>query len=182
LALIDTTQMRQGTFVEISGDPHVIVTYQHVKPGKGSAFVRMRLKSLTTGAVLDKTIKSGETLPAAEIAKRQMQYLYDSGDSLVLMDQENYEQLEVPRANIENVDLMTENCLVEVLLHAERPIMVELPNFVILEVAQTDPPDRQGKMKAATLSTGAVVQVPAFISRGEKLKIDTRERKYVERA
>jgi elongation factor P len=168
LALIDTTQMRQGTFVEISGDPHVIVTYQHVKPGKGSAFVRMRLKSLTTGAVLDKTIK--------------MQYLYDSGDSLVLMDQENYEQLEVPRANIENVDLMTENCLVEVLLHAERPIMVELPNFVILEVAQTDPPDRQGKMKAATLSTGAVVQVPAFISRGEKLKIDTRERKYVERA
>jgi len=102
LALIDTTQMRQGTFVEIGGDPHVIVTYQHVKPGKGSAFVRMRLKSLTTGSVLDKTIKSGETLPAAEIAKRQMQYLYDSGDSLVLMDQESFEQLEVPRANIEN--------------------------------------------------------------------------------
>jgi len=182
LALIDTTQMRQGTFVEIGGDPHVIVTYQHVKPGKGGAFVRMRLKSLTTGAVLDKTIKSGETLPAAEIAKRQMQYLYDSGDSLVLMDQESFEQLEVPRANIENVDLMTENCTVEVLLHAERPIMVELPNFVVLEVVETDPPDRQGKMKAATLSTGAVVQVPAFIARGEKLKIDTRERKYVERA
>jgi elongation factor P len=182
LALIDTTQMRQGTFVEISGDPHVIVSYQHVKPGKGGAFVRMRLKSLTSGAVLDKTIKSGETLPAAEIAKRQMQYLYDAGESIVLMDQENYEQIEVPRADIENADLMTENCQVEVLLHDGRPIAVELPNFVILEVAETDPPDRQGKMKAAKLVTGAVVQVPAFIARGEKLRIDTRERKYVERA
>jgi len=182
LALIDTTQMRQGTFVEISGDPHVIVSYQHVKPGKGGAFVRMRLKSLTTGAVLDKTIKSGETLPAAEIAKRQMQYLYDAGDSIVLMDQQNYEQIEVPRANIENADLMAENCQVEVLLHGGRPIAVELPNFVILEVAETDPPDRGGKQKAAKLTTGAVVQVPAFIARGEKLRIDTRERKYVERA
>ena len=182
MALIDTTQMRQGTFVEISGDPHVIVSYQHVKPGKGGAFVRMRLKSLTTGAVLDKTIKSGETLPAAEIAKRQMQYLYDAGDSIVLMDQQNYEQIEVPRANIENADLMAENCQVEVLLHGGRPIAVELPNFVILEVAETDPPDRGGKQKAAKLTTGAVVQVPAFIARGEKLRIDTRERKYVERA
>jgi elongation factor P len=182
LALIDTTQMRQGTFVEIGGDPHVIVSYQHVKPGKGGAFVRMRLKSLTSGAVLDKTIKSGETLPAAEIDKRQMQFLYEAGENLVLMDEQSYEQLEIPRANIENADLMIENCSVEVLLHAGRPITVELPNFVILEVAETDPPDRQGKMKAAKLTTGAVIQVPAFIARGEKLRIDTRERKYVERA
>jgi len=182
LALIDTTQMRQGTYVEIGNDPHVIVSYQHVKPGKGGAFVRMRLKSLTSGAVLDKTIKSGETLPAAEIAKRQMQFLYEAGENLVLMDEQSYEQLEIPRENIENADLMIENCSVEVLLHAERPIAVELPNFVILEVAETDPPDKQGKMKAAKLTTGAVIQVPAFISRGEKLRIDTRERKYVERA
>jgi elongation factor P len=174
--------MRQGTFVEIGGDPHVIVSYQHVKPGKGGAFVRMRLKSLTSGAVLDKTIKSGETLPAAEIDKRQMQFLYEAGENLVLMDEQSYEQLEIPRANIENADLMIENCSVEVLLHAGRPITVELPNFVILEVAETDPPDRQGKMKAAKLTTGAVIQVPAFIARGEKLRIDTRERKYVERA
>ncbi len=181
MALIDTTRMRQGTYVEIGNDPHVIVSYQHVKPGKGGAFVRMRLKSLTSGAVLDKTIKSGETLPAAEIEKRQMQYLYDSGDSVVLMDQQSYDQVEVPRENIENADLMAENCEVEVLLHSSRPIAVELPNFVILEVAETDPPDRQGKMKPAKLTTGAVIQVPAFISRGEKLRIDTRERKYVER-
>jgi elongation factor P len=182
LALIDTTQMRQGTFVEINGDPHVIVSYQHVKPGKGGAFVRMRLKSLTSGAVLDKTIKSGETLPAAEIDKREMQYLYDSGDAVVLMDQQSFDQVEIPRANIENVDLMAENCPVEVLLHGGRPIAVELPTFVVLEVAETDPPERGGKQKSAKLATGAVVQVPSFIARGEKLRIDTRERKYVERA
>ncbi|HTO68480.1 MAG TPA: elongation factor P [Myxococcota bacterium] len=182
MALIDTTQMRQGTFVEIGGDPHVIVSYQHVKPGKGGAFVRMRLKSLTSGAVLDKTIKSGETLPAAEIEKRQMQYLYDSGDAVVMMDQQSFDQVEIPRASIENADLMAENCLVEVLLHAGRPIAVELPTFVELEVAETDPPERGGKLKSAVLSSGATVQVPSFIARGEKLRIDTRERKYVERA
>jgi elongation factor P len=182
LALIDTTQMRQGTYVVIGNDPHVIVSYQHVKPGKGGAFVRMRLKSLTSGAVLDKTIKSGETLPAAEIQKRQMQFLYEAGENIVLMDQESYEQLEVPRANIENADLMAENCTVEVLLHEGRPIAVELPNFVILEVAETDPATSGGKLKPAKLATGAVVQVPSFIARGEKLRIDTRERAYVERA
>ncbi len=182
MALIDTTQMRQGVYVVIGNDPHVIVSYQHVKPGKGSAFVRMRLKSLTSGAVLDKTIKSGESLPAAEIAKRQMQFLYEAGENIVLMDQESYEQLEVPRANIANADLMAENCSVEVLLHAERPIAVELPNFVVLEVAETDPATSGGKQKTAKLTTGAVVQVPSFIARGEKLRIDTRERTYVERA
>src|SRR5262247_2731186 len=106
MALIDTTQMRQGTYVEIGNDPHVIVSYQHVKPGKGSAFVRMRLKSLTSGAVLDRTIKSGETMEAAEIQKRQMQYLYGTGENVVLMDQQSFEQLEMPSAQIENADLM----------------------------------------------------------------------------
>jgi elongation factor P len=182
MSLIDTTQMRQGTFVEIDGVPHVIISFQHVNPGKGGAFVRMRLKSLISGSVLDKTIKSGDTLPQAEIAKREMQYLYDDGERMVFMDQQSYEQIEIPRAQIENQDLMTENCAVEVLLHGERPIGVTLPNFVVLEVAETDPATSGGKLKAAKLATGAVVQVPSFIARGEKLKIDTRERKYVERA
>jgi elongation factor P len=101
---------------------------------------------------------------------------------MVFMDQQSYEQIEIPRAQIENQDLMTENCAVEVLLHGERPIGVTLPNFVVLEVVETDPATSGGKLKAAKLSTGAVVQVPSFIARGEKLKIDTRERKYVERA
>ena len=182
MGLIDTTQMRQGVYVEIDRDPHVIISYQHVKPGKGGAFVRMRLKSLTSGNVLDKTIKSGETLPEAEIAKREMQYLYDDADRMVFMDQQSFEQLEIPREKIEGHDLMVESCTVEVLLHAGRPIGVTLPTFVILEVAETDPATSGGKLKPAKLATGAVVQVPSFIGRGEKLRIDTRERKYVERA
>src|SRR5262245_37828745 len=123
--------MRQGTFVVLNGDPHVITAYQHVKPGKGGAFVRMRLKSMTSGAVLDRTIKSGEVREAAEIQKRQMQFLYEAGENVVLMDQQSYEQLEVPRANIDNADLMAESCEVEVLLHDGRPISVVLPNFVV---------------------------------------------------
>jgi elongation factor P len=182
LALIDTTQMRQGTFVVLNNDPHVITAYQHVKPGKGGAFVRMKLKSLTSGAVLDRTIKSGETMEAAEIQKRQMQFLYATGDNVVLMDQQSFEQLEMPRDHIDNADLMAEQCEVEVLLHDGRPISVMLPNFVVLEVVETDPPDRGGKQKSAKLSTGATVQVPAFVARGDKLRIDTRERTYVERA
>jgi elongation factor P len=101
MSLIDTTQMRQGTFVEIDGVPHVIISFQHVNPGKGGAFVRMRLKSLISGSVLDKTIKSGDTLPQAEIAKREMQYLYDDGERMVFMDQQSYEQIEIPRGDRE---------------------------------------------------------------------------------
>jgi len=182
MGLIDTTQMRQGTYVEIDGNPYVITSYQHVNPGKGGAFVRIQLKNLTTGRMLDRTIKSGDVLPEAQIAKREMQYLYDDSDRMVFMDQESFEQLEIPRASVENQDLMTENCAVDVLLHDGRPIGVTLPNFVILEVVETDPASSGGKLKPAKLSTGAVVQVPSFVGRGEKLKIDTRERKYVERA
>lgn len=182
MGLIDTTRMRPGVYVEIEGNPHVVISYQHVNPGKGGAFVRMRFKNLTSGSVLDRTIKAGDVLPEAEIAKREMQYLYDDGDRMVFMDQQSFEQLEIPRAQVENQDLMTENCTVEVLLHGARPIGVTLPNFVELEVVETDPATSGGKLKPAKLSTGAVVQVPSFIARGEKLRIDTRERRYVERA
>ena len=182
MGMIDTTRMRPGVYVEIDGNPHVVVNYQHVNPGKGGAFVRLRLKNLASGAVLDRTLKAGDVLPEAEISKREMQYLYDDGERMVLMDQESYEQLEIPRGAVENHDLMTENCVVEVLLHDARPLGVTLPNFVILEVIETDPATSGGKLKPAKLATGAVVQVPSFIARGEKLRIDTRERKYVERA
>jgi elongation factor P len=182
MGLIDTTRMRPGVYVEIDGNPHVVVNYQHVNPGKGGAFVRLRMKNLASGAVLDRTLKAGDVLPEAEISKREMQYLYDDGERMVLMDQESYEQLEIPRSAVENQDLMTENCIVEVLLHDARPLGVTLPNFVVLEVVETDPATSGGKLKPAKLATGAVVQVPSFIGRGEKLRIDTRERKYVERA
>ena len=182
MAMIDTTKMRPGRRVEIDGDPHVIVQYNHMKPGKGGAIVRLKLKSLTSGAVIDRTLKSGASLPEAEVEEVGMQYLYADGDERIFMDQQTYDQVSIPASLIENADLLPENCEVQVVKHNGRPIGVELPNFVVLEVAETDPPEKGGKLKPATLSTGAVVQVPSFIDRGEALKVDTRDRKYVERA
>ncbi|MEE9281909.1 MAG: elongation factor P [Myxococcota bacterium] len=181
MATVDTSRIRPGTRVEIADEPFVVTRYQHVKPGKGGAFVRLKLKSLLSGSVIDRTLKSGESLPVAEVSQRKMQYLYSEEDRLVFMDQESYEQVEIARDAIENADLISESCEVGVLLHRDKPVGVELPNFVELEVTATDPPEKGGRLKPATLETGAVVQVPSFVSRGEKLKIDTRDRSYVER-
>ena len=174
--------MRPGTRVELDGEPFLITQYQHVKPGKGGAFVRLKLKSLISGAVLDRTLKGGETLEAAEVSHRKMQYLYADGENLVFMDQESYDQMEIPKSQIETSDLIAESCEVDVLLHGDKAVGVEMPNFVILSVTETDPPEKGGRLKAATLETGAVIQVPSFIARGERLRIDTRDRSYVERA
>ncbi len=182
MATIDTLRMRPGTRVELDGEPFLITRYQHVKPGKGGAFVRLKLKSLRSGNVLDRTLKSGESLPAAEVSQRPMQYLYTDGERRVFMDQQSYDQLEIPTSLIENADLMPENCEVEVMIHNGEAIGVELPNFVALEVVETDPPAKGGHQKSAILETGAAVSVPSFIERGQKLRIDTRERNYVERA
>ena len=182
MAKIDTSRMRPGSRVEIDGEPFIITQYQHVKPGKGGAFVRLKLKSLISGNVLDRTLKSGETLDAAEVSHRKMQYLYTEGDQLIFMDQQSYDQTPVPRSLIENGDLMPESVEADVLLHNGKPVGVELPNFVVLEVIETDPPEKGARLKPATLESGAIVQVPSFIERGEKLKIDTRDRSYVERA
>jgi elongation factor P len=160
----------------------VITQYQHVKPGKGGAFVRLKLKSLLSGSVLDRTLKSGEALPLADVQSRSMQYLYRDGGNLVFMDQESYQQLEIPSDQIENDDLMEENCACDVLLHGGKPIGVDLPNFVVHEIVETDPPAKGAKLKPATLATGATLQVPSFIARGERVKVDTRDRSYVERA
>lgn len=182
MATIDTSKMRPGRRVEIDGDPHLIINYQHMKPGKGGAIVRLKLKSLTSGLVIDRTLKSGASLPEAEVEEVRMQYLYADGDQRVFMDQQTYDQVQIAAANIDGVDLLAENVEVQVLKHNGLPIGLTLPNFVELEVTETDPPEKGGKLKAATLETGAVVQVPSFIDRGERLKIDTRDRKYVERA
>ena len=183
MAKIDTSKMRPGSRVELDhGAPFIITEYQHVKPGKGGAFVRLKLKSLISGAVIDRTLKAGETLEQAVVKHCQMQYLYNDGSNRVFMDQSSYEQIEVPESLIENAALLMENCEVEFVLHNDKPIGVELPNFVILEVAETDPPEKGGKLKPATLETGAVIQVPSFIERGEKLRIDTRDRSYSSRA
>ena len=179
---IDTSKMRPGTRVEIDGEPFVITQYQHVKPGKGGAFVRLKLKSLLSGAVLDRTLRGGESLDVAEVSQRRMQYLYPDGETLVLMDQESYEQLEVPRALVGNADLLPESCEVDVLVHDGKAVGVDLPNFVVLEITETAPAEKGARLKPATLATGAQIQVPSFIAPGEKVKVDTRDRSYVERA
>ncbi len=182
MATVDTSKMRPGTRIDLEGEPFIVVQYQHVKPGKGGAFVRLKLKSLISGNVLDRTLKSGESLPLAEVTQRDMQYLYGEAGRRVFMDQDGYEQIEIAEDLIENADLIQESCEVQVLLHNGKPIGLELPTFVVLEVTETDPASKGGKLKPATLETGAVLQVPSFIDRGEKIKIDTRDRRYVERA
>ncbi len=183
MAKVDTSQMRPGTRVELDhGEPYIITEYQHVKPGKGGAFVRLKLKSLISGSVIDRTLKAGESLEQAVVKHCEMQYLYGDGSTRVFMDQKSFEQIEVPESLIANADLLMENCEIDLVLHHEKPIGVELPNFVILEVAETDPPSKGGHLKPATLETGAVIQVPSFIERGDKLRIDTRDRSYASRA
>ena len=182
MATIDTSRMRPGKRVELDGEPFVITQYQHVKPGKGGAFVRLKLKSLISGAVRDRTLRGGDSLPEADVSERTMQYLYGDGEKRVFMDQESYEQVEIATDQIEGADLLAESCEVRVLLHNDRPVGVELPNFVVLEITETDPPEKGGRLKPATVETGAKIQVPSFIDRGERVKIDTRDRKYVERA
>ena len=171
-------------YVELDDGPYVITEYQHVKPGKGGAFVRMKLRSLTGGGVLDRTLRSGETLEEANVSTRTMQFLYANDTRLVFMDQQSYDQLEIERDLVAGADMLREGVDVSVQLHNDRPVGVDLPNFVVLEVAETTPPERgaAGRTKPATLETGAVIQVPAFIDRGETLKVDTRTRTYVERA
>ena len=181
MALIDTSKIRAGTRVEIDGDPHVVTQYDHMKPGKGGAIVRLKLKSLTSGAVIDRTLKSGASLPRAEVSEARMQYLYTDGDRGVFMDQASYEQLEIGLAGIDGADLLSDGCEVEVLVHNGIPVSAQLPNFVELGVAETDPPERGGKLKLARLETGASLQVPSFVARGDRIRVDTRSRKYVER-
>jgi elongation factor P len=182
----ETSDIRKGLKLELDGDPWVVVDFQFVKPGKGNAFTRCRVKNMITGAVLDKTWKSGEKLKPATMAERPMQYMYKDESGFHFMDQESYEQVALTREEVgDEANYLLENSTVAVLLFNDRPISISLPNFVELEVVETDPGVRgdtaTGGRKPATLATGAVIQVPLFIERGETLRIDTRTGEYVER-
>jgi elongation factor P len=182
----DTNDIRKGLKIQIDGEPYVVVDFQFVKPGKGNAFTRTRIKSLITGQVLDKTYKSGEKLQEAPMDQREMQFLYKDESGFHFMDQASYEQFAIPAKVVEEeARFIKENLIINVLLFNERPVSVSLPNFVELEVTETDPGIRgdtaTGGKKPATLETGAVINVPLFIERGEVLKIDTRSGEYVER-
>lgn len=184
--MISTNDFHTGITVEIDGQPWVVVDFQHVKPGKGSAFVRAKIKNVITGSVLEKTFNAGEKLPKALIERKEAQFLYSMDNDYTLMDVESYEQVTVSRDDIgSGAQYLKENMNVFVLSYDNRVIGVEVPNFVDLEVIETDPGFKgdtaTGATKAAKLETGAIVKVPLFVNVGDKLKVDTRTGTYIER-
>ncbi|HHW40725.1 MAG TPA: elongation factor P [Syntrophomonadaceae bacterium] len=184
--MISTNDFRTGLTIEVEGDIYTVVDFQHVKPGKGSAFVRSKLKNLRTGAVIERTFRAGEKLPRAHLERKEMQYLYREGDSFVFMDNETYEQVSLTTEQLgDNVKYLKENMNIYLLTHEGNLIGVELPNFVELEVVAADPGVRgdtaTGGTKSATLETGLTIQVPLFVEVGDVVRVDTRSGEYLER-
>jgi len=184
--MYSTTEFRKNLKIEINGEPYVIVESQHVKPGKGVAFVKTRIKSLLTGRVLDKTYRSGEKVGKPNLEERNMQYLYIEDPHYVFMDNNTYEQVSIDKDAIAHIlPYLKDNVEVGVLFHNDRPISVEMPNFVVLRVTQTDPGFKgdtaTGGTKPATLETGHVANVPLYLEEGQLVKIDTRTGHFVER-
>ena len=184
--MYSTAEFKKGLKIEIDGTPFMIADFQHVKPGKGGAFVRTKLKNLLTGRVIDQTFRSGEKVEKPDIVEKEMQYLYKDGDSYCLMDNETYEQIMLTEEQVGDAILyLKENMNLQVLFFNQQAVAVDLPNFVELEVAQTEPGVRgdtaSGGTKPATLESGAVIQVPLFINEGDRLKVDTRTGTYIER-
>jgi len=183
---VDTSQFRNGLKVEIDGEPFVMIYFQHVKPGKGGAFVRTKIKNLRTGRVLDKTFRSGERVDEADIEEKTMQFLYSDGDQMIFMDTQTYDQIPFSAEQIgDAMKYLKENLDVDVMFWKGRPINIELPSFIEAVVSQCDPglkgDTASGSTKPAKLETGAVVQVPLFIKEGETIRVDTRTGVYVER-
>ena len=184
--MYDTSDFRKGLKIELENTAFEIVEFLHVKPGKGGAFVRTKLKNMETGAVLSKTFRSGEKVGKPDIVERHMQFLYAQGEDLVMMDLETYEQYTISAASMsDKLKFMKEDMEIDVLYYNNRPITVELPIFVELAIKQTDPglkgDTASGGSKPATLETGAIVQVPLFISEGELVRVDTRTGEYITR-
>ena len=185
--MVTAGDFRKGVTFEKDGQPCLIVDFQHVKPGKGSAFVRSKLKSLRTGAVQEYTFRSTAKVNTADIQTKAMQYLYNDGTSFVFMDTTTYEQLEIPEAQVERESkFLKENMVVNVIMHDGETLGVDLPNTVDLEVAETEPNIKgdtsSGGGKPATMETGLVVNVPFFINQGDVLTINTADGTYVSRA
>jgi elongation factor P len=187
VVLISTNDFRTGLTIELEGDVYQVIEFQHVKPGKGAAFVRSKLRNVRTGAVVDKNFNAGEKVPKARIEHRDVQFLYNDGKDYNFMDMETYDQIAMSAEQLgDAVKYLKENMIIKVMTFQEKSIGVELPNFVELEVVETSPSisgaTASGGSKPATLETGAVVQVPFFINVGDKLQIDTRTGNYIKRA
>ncbi|MBK9272502.1 MAG: elongation factor P [Saprospiraceae bacterium] len=182
-----TSDIRNGMCMEFNNDTFVIVEFQHVKPGKGNAFVRTRLKSLTSGKVLENTFVAGHTINEVRVERRKVQFLYKDDMGYNFMNSETFEQEALDEKMIENGEFLQEGMEIEVLYHASKniPLTAELPAHIITEVTYTEPGVRgntaTNAMKMATIETGSEIKVPLFIEQGEKIKVDTRTREYVER-
>ncbi|MFY9579885.1 MAG: elongation factor P [Gaiellaceae bacterium] len=184
---VNTNQFKNGMHIQLDGDVWRIVEFQHVKPGKGGAFVRTKLKALESGAVVDKTFRAGEKFPRIRTETKNMQYLYDAGDEVVFMDEDTYEQTSLPRGTVvDALAFMQPSSSIQMLLVDGRPSGVQLPGSVELAVTETEPGVKGDTVanvtKPATLETGAVVQVPLFVNTGDVIKVDPREKRYISRA
>jgi elongation factor P len=185
--MVNTNQFKNGMHIELDGVVWRIVEFQHVKPGKGGAFVRTKLKALGSGAVVDRTFRAGEKFARVRTETKDMQYLYDAGDDVVFMDRNTYEQTSLPRETVEDaLEFMLPSSSVQVMLVNGSASGVQLPSSVELSVTETEPGVKGDTVsnvtKAAKLETGAVVQVPLFVNRGDRIKVDPREKRYIGRA
>ena len=185
--MITAGDFRNGITFEMDGQVVSIVEFQHVKPGKGAAFVRTKIKNVITGAVVERTFNPNDKYPTAFVERKDMEYLYNDGDLYYFMDNETYEQIPISKSVLgDNFKFVTENMVCKVLSYKGNVFGVEPPNFVVLTVAQTDPGFKgdtaTNVMKPATLETGAEIKVPLFINEGDMIRIDTRTCEYMERA
>jgi len=185
--MASTNDLKNGLVLNLDGELWAVVEFQHVKPGKGGAFVRTTLKNVLSGKVVDRTFNAGTRVDTATVDKRSMQYLYADGDEFVFMDLQSYDQIHVPAGTVgDGAKYLLPEVEVTVATHENVPLYIELPTSVVLEITYTEPGlqgDRStGGTKPATVETGATVQVPLFISTGEKIKVDTRDGRYLGRA
>lgn len=184
--MISVNDLRTGLTIEVDGEPYSVIEFMHVKPGKGAAFVRTKLRNLRTGGISDRTFRAGERVSRARVENREMQYLYNSGDEFYFMDTGSYEQITLERNQLGNApDFMKENDTIIIQFYDGSPVGVDLPASVELEVTYTEPGFKgdtaTGGTKPATLETGKVIQVPLFIEPGTRVKVDTRTGEYISR-
>ena len=184
--MYSTAEFRKGLRIELEGKPYLMVDFQHVKPGKGGAFVRTKLKNMINGRVVDQTFRSGEKVGRPDLEEKEMQYLYRDGEHFVFMDNATYDQVFLGKEQVgEQSQFLQESITIKILYYNKEPIGLELPTFVELAVTAAEPGFKgdtaSGGSKPATLETGAVIQVPLFVSEGDKIRVDTRSGTYIER-
>ncbi|KIA76780.1 Elongation factor P 2 [Parachlamydia acanthamoebae] len=187
MAYVSTNEFKQGLKIEVEGQPYTIVANEFVKPGKGQAFNRVRLKHLMTGRVIERTVKSGDKFELADVVESEMRMLYKESDGVVFMDDKTFEQIKIANQNIgDTMDWLMEDILYEIIFYKGEPVTVEPPTFMEMEIVETSPGirgDTSGRvLKPAVTASGAKVQVPIFIDQGEIVKVDTRTGEYVSRA